>query len=64
MDINGINFDLEKAAQDIALLFAQKSMDPEFVYDKCAVENILQVYLNAYVQVASMDGEALKALLR
>ena len=64
MKINGIDFNLEKAAQDIAFLYAKKQLDSDGAFDKSEVENILQDYINAFVQVASKDADALKALLR
>lgn len=64
MIVNGIEIDLEKAAQAVATAYAVKCSDPEYVPATGDIDNLLSAYLCAYKEVISKDREALEALAR
>lgn len=64
MKINGFDFDLEKAARDVALAYAKESLNPDFTPSENDVDSMLEVYINAYIHVASKSPEWIESLLR
>ena len=64
MRINGMDFDLERAAYDIGRMAAKRSLTEESALDDGEITNMLQAYVNAAVQVMSKDQAEIEALLR
>lgn len=64
MKIGEHNIDMEKVANDVALLYAKESLKDNFVPNPNTVTSMVQAYLNAYTLIGSMNEEELKSLLR
>lgn len=64
MRINGMDFDLERAAYDIGCMAAKRSLTEECALEDGEITNMLQAYVNAAVQVMSKDRAEIEALLR
>ena len=63
MKVHSVEFDLEKAAHDIGLAYAKKSLEPDFVPEEGDIETMIQAYAQACLQVLSMDEKSIEALV-
>ena len=64
MRINGMDFDLERAAYDIGRIAAERSLTEECALEDGEIANMLQAYVNAAVQVMAKNQAEIEALLR
>lgn len=64
MRINGMDFDLERAAYDIGRMAAKRAMTEAEALEDGEIVNMLQAYVNAAVQVMSMTQSEIEALMR
>lgn len=62
MKLNGIEVDMEKAAQAVATAYALKATDSDYVPKAGDIDDLLKAYLYAYKEVISKDCKALEAL--
>lgn len=63
MKINGIEIDIEKTACAVAAAYAVISSNPDYESHDGDIDNLLQSYLHAYIDVTSKDSEYLRALV-
>ena len=64
MKINGVEFDLDKAAYDIGYIAAKRTLTVPTPLTSGEITDLLQGYVNAVVQIKSMSQEEIKTLIR
>lgn len=55
--------DMQKAAHEIALLYAQEAIKPGFTPSSDDITRMAQAYIKAYIAVSSMDETDAKVAL-
>ena len=63
MKINGVEVDMEKAAQAIAAAYVAMIANPNYVPRAGEIDDLLKAYLCTYTEVISKDHEFLLALV-
>lgn len=64
MKINGVEFDLDKAAYDIGYIAAKRTLTDPIPLTAGEITDLLQGYVNAVVQIKSMSQAEIEALIR
>ena len=63
MIVNGIEVDMEKAAQTVAAAYVTMVANPNYIPRAGAIDDLLKAYLCSYTEVISKDCEFLRALV-